>query len=58
MVNRILSKYSITAPFDYKLYSVKDYFEKQHYLEKKGYKSQKTVQEIITDRTLYSVPVL
>ena len=57
MVNRILSKYSISSSFDYKLYSVKDYFEKQHYFEKKGYKSQKTVHELITDRTLYRVPV-
>lgn len=57
MMQRILNEQSIQ--FDYRLYSVKDFFEKEHFLDKTGYKSDKKVCDLISDKTLYRIqPIL
>ena len=58
MVRRIFKAYSITSSFDYQLCSVRDYFGSMMLLDKKAYKSDKTVREIISDRKLYKEPIL
>ncbi len=61
MIQQILIANSISAPFDYQLCSVKDFFERFQLLDRKGYQTSKTVRELISDSELYDLsnhPVL
>lgn len=57
MIRRILSAYSISSAFDYKLCSVRDYFGRFMLLDKKAYQSDKTIRELISDKMLYKEPI-
>lgn len=57
MVKDIFSKSSINVSFDYELTSVKDYFEKSLSLGQKGYQTEKTIRELITEKSRYEVNI-
>lgn len=54
MMNRIFTKYSVGISFDYQLCSVRNYFGSMLWLDKKGYATDRTVRELISE---YSVPI-
>ena len=58
MVNDIFGHYAFTSTFVYRLYSVKDFFETNEYLDRKAYCSERTVREIISDKSLYKEGIL
>ncbi len=61
MIQQILRANSISTDFDYQLCGVKDFFESFLQLDKKGYKTSKTVRELISNPDLYDLsnnPVL
>lgn len=51
MMKRILNEKSVQ--FDYQFYSVRDFFNKNQYLEQKGYQTERTVFELVSDKNLY-----
>lgn len=55
MIQQILRANSISTDFDYQLCSVKDFFESFLKLDKKGYKTSKTVRELISNPELYDL---
>ena len=57
MVKRIFAAYSIAAPFDYQLYSVRDYFDSMGLLDNKAYRLDRTIRDLISDRSLYEAPI-
>lgn len=61
MIQQILRANSITTDFDYQLCSVEDFFGSFLLLDKKAYKTSKTVRELISNPELYDLsnhPVL
>lgn len=52
MVNGLFVSNAVNASFEYRLCSVKDYFENS-ILDKKGYQTDKTIREILADRKRY-----
>ena len=54
MLNRIFAKYSVGISFDYQLCSVRDFFGRMLWLDKKGYATDRTVRELISE---YSEPI-
>ena len=55
MVLAILKNNNISTDFDYQSCSVRKYFGKL--LDKKGYKTERTIMELIEDKTLYEAPI-
>ena len=55
MMEEILRGNSISTQFDYKLCSVKEFMESFGILDKQGYKTDKTVRELISDPVLYDI---
>lgn len=55
MIQQILIANSISTPFDYQLCSIKDFFGSFLLLDRKGYKTSKTVRELISDPGLYDI---
>ena len=55
MVLAILKNNDISTDFDYQSCSVRKYFGKL--LDKKGYKTERTIMELIEDKTLYEAPI-
>lgn len=57
MVKDIFSQLSINISFDYKLTSVKDYFKNELSLDQNGYETEKTIRELITNKSRYKVTI-
>lgn len=55
MVLAILKNNNISTDFDYQSCSVRKYFGKL--LDQKGYKTERTIMELIEDKTLYEAPI-
>lgn len=55
MVKGILNDNSITTSFDYQLCSVEDFFNSFMLWGKKGYKTNKTIRELVSDPNLYDL---
>lgn len=55
MMGEILRGNSISTEFDYKLCSVKEFMESFGILDKQGYKTNKTVHELVSNPVLYDI---
>ena len=58
MVGRILEEHAVASSFDYQLCGVDDFFGSFMLWDKKGYQSDRTVRELVSDRSRYEVPVI
>lgn len=57
MVKTLLKKNNISTVFDYQLCSVRDFFDSYKLWDKKGYKTKRTIRELIADKTIYEAPI-
>ncbi len=57
MVKTLLKKNNISTVFDYQLCGVRDYFGNFMLWDKKGYKTKRTIKELIADKSLYEAPI-
>lgn len=57
MVMTILKNNNISTNFDYQLCGVRDFFESFMLMDKKGYQTERTIRELISDKTLYNAPI-
>lgn len=58
MVRKIFEDHAVAASFDYQLCSVDDFFGSYMLWNKKGYQSDKTIRELVSDSSRYEVPVI
>ena len=57
MVMTLLRDNNISIDFDYQLCGVRDFFGSLMLLDKKGYKTDRTIRELIAEKTLYEAPI-
>lgn len=57
MVMTILRDNNVSTDFDYQLCGVRDFFGSFMLWDKKGYKTERTIRELIADKTIYEAPI-
>lgn len=57
IVNDLFKLFNVEASFEYRLCGVREYFTENGFFDKKGFRSDKTVLDLISDKNLYEANI-